>query len=394
MAIGPMLRTEDLSQLRVAIPHYWLMSWRGGEKVVRALLDLFPQADIYTLFYDNACSDNIAGHNVYTSILDVPILRKYYQRIFPLYPVGVRSLRLRRKYDLILSSESGPIKGIQNPTNIPHLCYIHTPPRYCWGYTNEYLRVVPKALRGVAAHEFERLRRYDESTISGVHSFIANSFNVKRRVQEFYKRNADVVYPPISLELFNQGSLTTLSAQDRGYYLCFSALTPYKRVDLAVEAVNRLGRKLIVIGDGGERHTLQVMAGSNVTFTGVLPYPEVQKYIRGAKALIFPGEEDFGMIPLEVMAHGVPVIAYRKGGAVETVIDISAELSPPPTGLFFDRQSVDAVEEAIVRFEKLQDCFVAEEIQLHARKFGEDHFKHEMSRKILAFLSGPTVGQT
>lgn len=370
--------------LRVAIPHYWFTTWRGGEKVVRALLDIFPNSDIYTLFYDDAvCGKYLAGHNVVTSKID--FLREKYQKIFPLYPYGVKSLKLQGKYDLILSSESGPIKGIANPHQTPHLCYVHTPMRYCWGFTEEYLQTLPAIARPLARSAFDSLRRYDETTVAGVTKFVANSENVKDRVKRYYGRDASVVYPPIALDLFKTSNLTKFKASERDYYLSFGAITPYKAIGLLVDAFNECGRKLVVIGEGSERKKLEARAGRNITFTGALPYGAIQGYIRGAKALIFPGEEDFGMIPLEVMTHGVPVIAFGRGGALETVIQDDSDIASG-TGLFFYEQTVASLDHAITRFERIQDDFDPGFIQMHARKFGEDHFKQKMIEQVIDLL--------
>ncbi len=373
--------------IKVAIAHYWFVTWRGGEKVVKAILDLFPNADIYTLFYEPAtCGEHIGNHKVYSSILDKPFLRKKYQKIFPLYPIGVKSLKLNDDYDLIISSESGPIKGIANPNHIPHLCYIHTPMRYCWGFTQDYLDVLPGRIRPFAKLGFENLRRYDETTVKGVDKFVANSNNVAKRVKDFYHRDASVIYPPISLNLFRDDNLAQSKSSDREYYLSFGAITPYKAIGLLVDAFNANGKKLVVIGEGSERKRLEAKANSNIQFLGALPDKQIQEYILGAKALLFPGEEDFGMIPLEVMAHGVPVIAYGKGGALETVLENESDVSKS-TGLFFHQQNVDALIEKIQYFDTIQNEFDPVFLRNHARKFGEDHFKDSISNEILNLLS-------
>jgi glycosyltransferase involved in cell wall biosynthesis len=322
-------------------------------------------------------------------VLDKPVFRKYYQKIFPLYPVGIRSLNLKQDYDLIISSESGPIKGINNPHKIPHLCYIHTPMRYCWGFTQEYLNVLPKSIRPFAKLGFESLREYDKTTIDSVNKYITNSHNVRDRVRQYYNRDAEVVFGPLSLDLFKEDNLVQSRSTDREYYLSFGAITPYKGIGLLVDTFNTNGRKLLVIGDGSERKKIEAHANSNITFLGTLPYPKIQEYILGAKALIFPGEEDFGLIPLEVMAHGVPVLAYARGGALETVhqnLDNSAE----GTGLFFYEQSFDGLQNCIDSFEKIQNDFDPVFIRSHARQFGEDFFKEKVKAQVLELLASPS----
>jgi glycosyltransferase involved in cell wall biosynthesis len=383
-----MVDANVLSSIRIALAHYWYVTWRGGEKVTRAILDLFPNADIYTLFYDESvCGPHLAGHAVYSSVFDRPFLRKKYQKLFPLYPMGVRSLKLQGQYDLIVSSESGPIKGIQNPDDIPHLCYIHTPMRYCWGFTGEYLNALPVIARPLAKAAFESLRRYDETTVAGVTKYVANSQNVRDRVRKYYGRDASVVYPPISLDLFEDHNLVKNRISEREYYLSFGAITPYKGVGLLVDAFNKNGRKLVVIGEGSERKKLEAKANSNIIFTGALPYAKIREYILGAKALLFPGEEDFGMIPLEVMAHGVPVLAYARGGALETVVETGDNTQG--TGKFFQQQSVDSLQTVIDQFEVVQDDFDPVFIRSHARLFGEDHFKERMVSEVMELLDNP-----
>ena len=373
------------SGLKVAIVHYWLVTWRGGEKVVESLLKLFPDADIYTLFYDpSTCRPYLGNHRVFSSTLDTKILRKQYQKLFPLYPAGIRSLKLQQEYDLIVSSESGPAKGIAKPVNTPHLCYIHTPMRYCWGYTDAYLETLPAWVRGFAAWQFERLRKWDTTTVDNADRYVANSRNVADRVQKYYQRTADVCYPPIALDLFESAPVDK-GAQRGDYYLSFGAITPYKNIDLLVEAFNRTDRRLIVVGDGSERQRLEQKANGNIEFKGALPFSEVIQTIRGSKALLFPGEEDLGMVPLEVMSQGIPVIAYRKGGALETVIE-NLEAPQFSSGLFFDAPETNSLLAALERFESLVEQFDPCWIQNHARLFGEDHFLTRMSDLISDLL--------
>jgi len=368
--------------MKVAIIHYWFITWRGGEKVVKSLLELFPDADIYTLFYDkDSCQQHLENHNVYSSILNNKILRAKYQKIFPLYPLGIKSLKLRDNYDLIISSESGPAKGININNNAPHLCYIHTPMRYCWGFTNDYINSMHPILKSFAQIGFEYLRKYDLSTIDNVTKYVANSQNVKNRVKQYYNRTASVVYPPIELSLFEKDNIVKESPSSRQYYLSFGAITPYKNINLLVDTFNQNRKKLIVIGEGSERKKLMAKANDNIVFTGALKWAEIRNYILNAKALLFPGEEDFGMIPLEVMAHGVPVIALGKGGALETVVQ---NLDNPinSSGLFFEEPMVESLLAALNKFEQIQGEFSPERIRSHARNFGEDVFLEKIKKEI------------
>lgn len=368
--------------MKVAIVHYWFITRRGGEKVVESILKLYPNADIYTLFYDpKKYGDYLNNHKIYTSKLNRSFLRKRYQKIFPLYPVGVRSLQLKEKYDLIISSESGPVKGIPNHYNVPHLCYIHSPMRYCWSHKKMYLDAVPTIIRPIMSFFLERLRRYDSTTVKNVDMFVSNSKNVANRVANYYSRESEIVYPPISEDLFQD---TKAVDADRSAYLSFGAITPYKKIDLLIDTFNANGKKLIVVGEGSEKEKLKRKANKNIIFMGEVPWGELRDIIYHSKALLFPGEEDFGMIPLEVMAHGIPVIAYGKGGALETVIE-NKERVEKSSGIFFDNQSQESLEKALSYFEEIENKFDPLWIKEHAKKFSESQFLKHFQSKV-AFL--------
>ncbi|SFC63995.1 Glycosyltransferase involved in cell wall bisynthesis [Algibacter lectus] len=369
--------------MKVAVIHYWFVTRRGGEKVVESILSLFPGADVYTLFYDKeGYGDHLKNHKVYTSVLDKPFLRKRYQKIFPLYPIGIKSLKLKDDYDLIISSESGPAKGISNKNNIPHLCYIHSPMRYCWGFSEEYLQSVKPMLRPVLAFFFNRLKQWDKTTIKGVDLYVANSENVAKRVMHFYNRDAKIVYPPIADNLFEKPLMIN---KERDVYLSFGAITPYKKIDLLVDAFNLNGKKLIVIGRGSEMDKYKSKAKSNIEFMGELPWDEIEAVFARSKALLFPGEEDFGMIPLEVMSYGIPVIAYKKGGALETVVE-NLDNIEESSGMFFDRQEVNSLQESINCFEKVESNFDPVWIRNHAKNFSENIFLKKISLEIELFM--------
>lgn len=382
-------KTRDIfpghENLRVACAHYWLVTWRGGEKVVKAILDLFPKSDIYTLFYDEAvCGQYLENYRVVSSKIDIKLLRRHYQKLFPLYPLGVKSLKLDSGYDMLISSESGPIKGINKGT-LPHLCYIHTPMRYCWDHASFYVETLPAILKPIAAAEFRRLKHYDITTINNVDAYVANSENVRNRVKKYYNRDASVVYPPIADMLFTKAVVPEISQEKKQYYLSFGAITPYKKIDLLIDTFNRNGDRLEVIGDGSERKKLEHKAGKNIRFWGVLPWEKIQELAMGAKALIFPGEEDFGMIPLELMALGVPVLAFKKGGALETVVE-NVEDVETSTGLFFSEQTPESLQTCIDTFEKHKNSFNPQNIYSHAAKFCETNFKKQILKEIKTVL--------
>jgi len=376
---------REFSQLKVAIAHYWLIRERGGEKVLKNLLELFPQADVYTLFYDpKAMAEMLEGHAVYSSILNYTWLRSHYTKIFPLYPIGVRSLELKKNYDLLISSESGPIKGIERSSAAKHLCYTHTPMRYCWEHTEEYLRDLPFFIKPFVKSAFEKLRRYDVTTIDNVDLYLANSQHVSDRIKKYYKKNSLVIHPPIEDHILSRNIPRTKLRQSLPY-VSFGALVPYKRIDLLVETFKLRQEHLIVIGEGSERKRLEQLAPTNVSFTGALSWEKAASLIENAKALIFPGEEDFGLIPVEATALGCPVIAFGKGGVLETVV-CSAE-PKFSTGLFFQQQSVSSLSSALDQYHRICNEFSPQFMKDHAKKFSKSIFKDEISKAVRAILS-------
>lgn len=374
--------------MRVAIVHYWLTSFRGGEKVVKALLQNHPHADLYTLFADRELvQKEFPGVNVYSCFFDFGWFRKHYQKLFPLYPLFVWSLRLKASYDLVISSESGPAKGVKMPKGQPHLCYVHTPMRYAWGFTHEYLRVLPKFVRPLAWFFFQWLRLWDSTTVSCVTHWVANSQNVANRVAQYYQRQAVVVYPPIEPSIYDAytEAQNWVQKQGRTHFVCFGALVPYKRIDLAVQCFNQNGLPLLVYGLGSEYERIRAMAAPNVHVCGALPSSEFVKILATSRALIFPGEEDFGMIPVEVMALGTPVIAYGKGGALETVLDSGNPKTS--TGLFFEKQSVDSMQQALNQFMAQEQDYQADFIHQHAQQFSEAVFLEKMKEQVKVCFS-------
>jgi glycosyltransferase involved in cell wall biosynthesis len=361
--------------MKVAIVHYWLVGMRGGEKVIEALCELFPQADLFThVHVPGALSPSIAAHRVQTSfIASLPQAAKRYKSYLPLMPLALEQLDLRG-YDLIISSESGPSKGIIPPAGAVHVCYCHSPMRYIWNMFHDYRErsgFVTRLLMPPLSHY---LRTWDAVSASRVHEFAANSKTVARRLQTYYRRDATVIYPPVDTDAFEQ--VPPEAVED--YFLMVGELVPYKRPDLAVEAFNRSGKKLVVIGGGEMLPKIRSRAGPNVTVLGPQPFEVLRHHYARCKALVFPGEEDFGIVPVEAMASGRPVVAYRKGGATETVLD-------GVTGVFFDRQTVDELIEACERCEAT--AFSPAAITGHARSFGEDRFAANLVSFIDSALS-------
>mgnify|MGYP000017618743 FL=1 len=370
--------------MKVAIIHYWFLTRRGGEKVVESILKLYPEADVYTLFYDEEKYGNyLKNHRVYTSKYNTSFYRKHYQKIFPLYPKILKSLELQKNYDLIISSESGPVKGIKIKNKAKHICYIHSPMRYCWGYTNEYLRALHPVIRPLVKYLFKKLQKWDYQTKDNVDLYIANSDNVAKRVKKYYNKKSLIVYPPISPELFIEP--LNKKVNSKNHFLSFGAITPYKRIDLLIDCFNKNGEKLVIIGNGSEKEKLQKKAKENIIFKGFLKDSELGEYIEKSRALLFPGEEDFGMIPLEVMSYGVPVIAYGKGGALETVVENKKRIGQS-SGVFFSNQSKKSVCEAVEYFKTIEKEFNPEWIRNHAKKFEECNFLHNFKEIVESYL--------
>lgn len=370
------------SGLRVALVHYWYVRRRGGERVLEVLADMFPQADIFTLVYDpDALPDSIKFHKIAASFLQkLPKVKHYYRALLPFYPLALEQLRLD-DYDLVISQESGPAKGVITRAGTCHVCYCHTPMRYLWDMYHDYLSTAPLGPlgRGFYSLACHYVRQWDYATAARVDHFVASSQNGARRIRKYYGRGSDVIYPPVDLDPFSISD-----AQDNSY-LVVSPLVPYKRIDLAVEACNALKRHLIVIGDGPQKSDLLKMAGPTVTFLGFQPDEVVREHYRRCKAFLFPGEEDIGLTPIEAQASGRPVIAYGRGGAVETVVGFYPGENVNPeetTGLFFAEQSADALVEAILAFEAVESKFSPAFVRAQAERFDMSLFKAELGHFI------------
>ncbi len=361
--------------MRVAIIHYWLIGMRGGEKVVESLCELFPQADIFCHVYDpGAVSDALKTHTIKTTFIQrLPAAKRYYQSYLPLMPLALDQLDLR-EYDLVISSESGPAKGVIVGPDTRHICYCHSPMRYVWDMYHDYRAGTGWMKRLIMPLLVHYLRMWDRVAADRVDEFIANSQFVANRIKKYYRRDAEVIHPPVNVNDFDVKDKTD------DYYLLLGQLVSYKRPDLAIQAFNDSGRKLVVIGDGEMANRLKEIAGVNVELLGRQPFFVIRDYLARCKALIFPGVEDFGIVPVEAMASGRPVIAFRKGGALETVVD-------GVTGLFFDEQTPDSLNRAVDLFEANETTFKSGQMRAHAETFSKQRFKAEM----LEFIHGKTL---
>jgi glycosyltransferase involved in cell wall biosynthesis len=371
--------SDSLPNVRVALVHYWLVAQRGGERVLEALAEIFPQADIFTLVVDQASlSPSLRSHNITPSFLQkIPGAKKHYRKLLPLFPLALEQFDLNN-YDLVISSESGPAKGVLVSQNTCQICYCHSPMRYVWDMYHQYRQrdgfgAFSRAFFSLSAHY---VRMWDLATASRVDYFVANSENVALRIRKHYRRDATVIYPPVNA---SAGYLAPGPPGD--YYLVVSQFVLYKRIDLAIEACNRLGRKLRIVGDGEESRRLRRLAGSTIEFLGSLRDDELRKLYAGCRALLFPGEEDFGIVPVEVQSCGRPVIAYGRGGALETVSGVSPGDPVVPerhTGVFFREQTADSLVETMRWFESVQDRFSPEVIRVQSLRFDISRFKAEI----------------
>ena len=353
--------------MKVAIIHYWLVNMRGGEKVLEALCSLYPEADIYTHVVErNALGRSLRAHAIHTTFVSrLPGAVRHYQKYLPLMPLALEQLDLR-DYDLVISSESGPAKGVITSPDTLHVCYCHSPMRYIWDMYPDYLAAQAGPVRLLMRPLFHYLRLWDQASADRVDHFVANSHYVARRIEKVYRRQARVIHPPVDVAQFE------VSSSSEDFYLLLGQLVNYKRADLAVEAFTRMGKPLVVIGEGEQMDALKAKAGANVCLLGRQPFEVIKDHYRRCRALVFPGLEDFGIVPVEAMASGKPVIAYGRGGALETVVE-------GKTGVFFREQTVEALMEAVARFESMENAFSAEEIARHAACFDITHFKRAFS---------------
>src|SRR5450755_2606538 len=358
--------------MRAAIVHYWLLNWRGGEKVLESLCKLLPDADIFTLFYDpRAVTPEIRRHKITTSFLNP--LRRQYRHLLPLMPLALEQFDLRG-YDLVISSESGPAKGVLTSSSTRHICYCHTPMRYLWDLYPAYAKEwIPAWKRLLLAPVSNYLRLWDFASAARVDEFIANSENVRRRMQRAWRRDSRVIYPPVAVENFYW-------REPEDYYLVVSELVPYKRVDMAVRAFGRLGRRLRIVGDGPEFKHLKRIATGDIEFCGRVSDEELRDLLARSRALIMPGEEDFGMTPVEALASGKPVVALGRGGSVETV-----PTHHPLGGILYDDPDDAHLVEALHRFDGVEATIRPRELQAWAEQFSEARFLSRMR----VILDGP-----
>jgi glycosyltransferase involved in cell wall biosynthesis len=360
---------------KVVLLHDWLTGFRGGERVLEAFCEMYPEAPIYTLIHSpNSTCDIIESKKIHTSFLNsIPGIEKHYRKFLPLFPKAVEGMKILENADVVLSSSHCVIKGLRKPTGAKHISYIHSPMRYLYDQYNVYFGKDSPLYQQLGAKLFrDYLTNWDINSNNNVDVMIANSEFVKDRIKKYYNRESEVIHPFVDLKDFRPFQSEATSKED--YYLMVTAFAPNKRVDLAIHAFNKMGKKLKIIGSGQQEVYLKSIARNNIEFLGNIDRENVIKKFIKARALIFPGIEDFGITPLESLASGTPVIAFKAGGVLETLSDQVA--------YFFNEPSVEAIQNAVNEFEKNQ--YDIKNLFLRAEDFSKESFKNKIHNLVIS----------
>ncbi len=363
--------------MKVALIHDFLVKMGGAERVLKALADIYPDAPIYTLLYDETvCGKTFPAKRVKTSYLQKApkFLRKRQKYLFPLMPRAIESFDLAG-YDLVISSSNAFAHGVLTGSKAKHICYCHSPMRYAWDYAHEYIKEqnAGPVKKYVIEKLMENVRMWDRVASDRVDIYIANSRHVKRRIKKYYRKNAEVLYPPVETRHFTPNKV------HQDYFLIVSALTPFKKIDLAVQLFNKIDKQLIVIGSGAQYEYLKSIAGPTVHILGFKEDKVVHEYMENCRGFIITNEEDFGIAPVEAMCCGKPVLAYGKGGVLETVI-------PGETGEFFYEQTIESMEDGLGRLIVNEPKYNAEKIHNHARLYAHKNFADGFEKIVRTFL--------
>ena len=356
--------------IKVAIVHDWLVTYAGAERVLEEIINCFPEADLFAIvdFVPQNERGFLRDKPVKTSFIQkLPLAKKKYRAYLPFMPLAVEQFDLSG-YDIVISSSHAVAKGVITGPDQLHISYVHSPMRYAWDLQHQYLKEtgLDRGLKGwLAKRELHKLRMWDLRTANGVDHFLANSRFIARRIWKVYRREATVIYPPVDVNSFS------LCEQKEDFFLTASRMVPYKKIDLIAEAFSLMpDKRLYIIGDGPDFDKVKSKSGANVELLGYQPFEVLRDYMQRAKAFVFAAEEDFGIVPVEAQACGTPVIAYGKGGALETVTE-------DETGLFFDAQTTSSIIEAVQRFEDMKDRFIPAKIREKSLRFSKDRFKRE-----------------
>lgn len=363
----------------VGIVADWLVTYAGAERVIKEFLDIFPESELYSIvdFLQPEARNELHGKHAVTSFIqNLPKSKNNYQKYLPLMPLAIEQLDVS-SHDIILSSSHAVAKGILTGPDQLHISYVHSPIRYAWDLQHQYLREAGfnKGIKAfIVKYLLHKIRLWDYRTANGVDHFIANSQFISRRIKKVYNRESTVIYPPVDVERF------TLNDKKEDYYFTASRMVPYKRIDLIVEAFSKMPeKKLIVIGDGSEISKVKSKASKNVEILGYQPNHIMLEHMQNAKAFVFAAEEDFGITPVEAQACGTPVIAFGKGGSLETIRPLGVD---NPTGLFFSEQTIESIISQVNAFEQNVDIFEPENCRLNSLRFSSSRFKNEMDNFI------------
>ena len=359
--------------MKIAFVHDFLLRMGGAERVLKTLMDEYPDAPVYTLLYDEKkCGKVFAKERVRTSSLQkwprfIPGMHKF---MFPFMPSAVEAFDLS-EFDVVVSSSNAYAHGIVTNLETKHICYTHSPMRYAWDYTHEYLKEQNLGAIGesIVSRLMHKVRMWDFLAADRVDIRVANSKTVQNRIRKYYRQESQIIHPPVDVDRFHPQD------NHEGFFLIVSSLTRYKNIDLAIELFNKLGKRLVIIGEGSDKARLQRMAADNVDFLGFKPDELVKEYFENCRAFIFPGEEDFGIAPLEAMACGKPVLAYKKGGLTETMLE-------GKTGQFFSEPTVASMEEGLTQLLINEKEYSSKEIANHARKYSRQAFVRQMKALI------------
>jgi len=356
--------------MKIALVHEMLVKLGGAERVLKSLADLYPKAPIYTLFHDKKrMKDWFGDKKIHPSNL-----QKWYKLgIKPKYLLSKMPKAVEKwnfgHFDVVISSSSAFAHGIKTEKNTKHICYCHSPMRYAWDFTHEYTKNYSPFMRYLIANKLNKIRQWDFMTSSRPDVLITNSKHVQKRIQKYWRRDCEVIYPPVDVKRF------TPTKHHEDYFLIVSALTPFKQIDLAIRTFNKIGRKLVIIGDGAQRDYLQSIAKSNIEFLGYKEDHAVRDYIENCRAFIFAGEEDFGITPVEAMAAGKPVLAYGAGGVLESV---QAGVS----GEFFSHPTPESLEDGLARLLANENSYDIQKIRSIAEQFDKSVFEERMKKLI------------
>ncbi|ULN17353.1 glycosyltransferase family 4 protein [Klebsiella pneumoniae] len=363
----------------VGIVADWLVTYAGAERVIKEFLDIFLESELYSIvdFLQPEARNELHGKHAVTSFIqNLPKSKNNYQKYLPLMPLAIEQLDVS-SHDIILSSSHAVAKGILTGPDQLHISYVHSPIRYAWDLQHQYLREAGfnKGIKAsIVKYLLHKIRLWDYRTANGVDHFIANSQFISRRIKKVYNRESTVIYPPVDVERF------TLNDKKEDYYFTASRMVPYKRIDLIVEAFSKMPeKKLIVIGDGSEIGKVKSKASKNVEILGYQPNHIMLEHMQNAKAFVFAAEEDFGITPVEAQACGTPVIAFGKGGSLETIRPLGVD---NPTGLFFSEQTIESIISQVNAFERNVEIFEPENCRLNSLRFSSLRFKNEMDNFI------------